>query len=256
MHTKLIQDQIAREINKIDYIYDDYDRDLLAKMFKRIRQSVGAQYNYLAEIALHPTPNASTIVLPFFEQFHSESVRAFLLPQITLDNPKLYGEVIYNGYIKFKNSSCYISDKGRPAPTHIFSRYDKALIKTKPHALKWELFSLAKNPRDIIYLPSTMKTLASWRFQEMGEQVNRYFSAMTMSDLEFGFTKTLEDSYPTLHFMRRQLLFFAITCSPYYPTEQTVSNLRVWITSTDLDIRNAAKKALKVIDEERVDGFM
>ena len=119
MKSVLLQELIKREMHQTDFIYNDDDRAILSRMFDDLNSKTGANYHYLAEIAFQLAPNIGTIILPYFDLFHSESVRAYLVPQLVFDKIPSCDSVIYNGYLRFKQSSFYIPEKGKSCPTEI-----------------------------------------------------------------------------------------------------------------------------------------
>lgn len=254
MKSVLLQELIKREMHQTDFIYNDDDRAILSRMFDDLNSKTGANYHYLAEIAFQLAPNIGTIILPYFDLFHSESVRAYLVPQLVFDKIPSCDSVIYNGYLRFKQSSFYIPEKGKAAPTHICTRYDQAFKTLKPKKLKDELGQLANHPRDIVYLPFTMKMLASWKYPDLEKQIVRYFSAMTLPSEEFGIPKETEYFFPTISFMRKQLLLYAISCSVYYPSSEIKEHLQSLLTYHDSDIQMAAKKSFKKVSSIRSIG--
>ena len=245
MYTRFIQYQIDQEIAKTEYVYDEADGALLREMFEKMNCQCGSSYHYLAEIVFHLTPGASWIVLEYFERFHSEGVRAFLLPQLLYDKNLPDARIILDGYLRFKNSPDYISGKDKPAPVYISASYDSALKKLKPKKLKAELEALVAYPRDVVYLPFTMRMLASWRSPVVEQQLRRYFDPTTISVQEFGLPEDSAHFFPPVSSMRKELLFFAIACSVYYPSVENITNVRQFLVSDDQNLRIAAQKAMK-----------
>ena len=249
MYTRFIQYQINQEIAKINYVYDEADGTLLREMFEKMNRQCGSSYHYLAEIVYHLTPGASRIVLEYFDRFHSEGVRAYLLPQLLLDKNLPDARIILDGYLRFKHSPDYISGKDKPAPAYISTRYDDALKKLKPKKLKAELEAFAACPRDVVYLPFTMRMLASWRSPVVEQQLRRYFDPATISAQEFGLPEDSGDFFPSVSSMRKELLFFAIACSVYYPSDENIGNVQKLLVSDDQNLRMAAKKAMKKLSQ-------
>jgi hypothetical protein len=247
MYTKMVQDRINKELAKIDYVYDEIDGSLLREMFEKINDQCGSSYHYLCEIANRLTPNASKIVLEYFDRFHSEGVRAFLLPQLLYDKNFPDARIILNGYLRFKNSPEYISGKDKPSSAYIYVRYDNALKKLKPKKLKTELESFVAYPRDVIYLPFTMRMLASWKSSAVEAQLGRYFNPTKITAQEFGLPEDSADFFPPVSSMRKELLFFAIAASVYYPSRENIANVQKYLVSDDQNLRMAAQKAIKKI---------
>lgn len=246
MKTKFIQDQIYKEQHQIDYLYDSGDRALLQELFSCLNRTLGSDYHYLAEIAYQCVPGGSSIVQSFFDRFSSEGVRAYLLPQLLLDKPLSCDKAVYNGYLRFKNSDAYIAEKGTPAPAHIYASYDNAFKALKPKRLQNELICFANCPRDVVYLPFTMKMVASWRPPDFEKLIIRYLSATKMTQREFGGSI---DSLPNLDYMRKQVLFTAISCAAFYPSERIIELLQGFLNDEDENIRFSSQKALKKIEK-------
>ena len=252
MYTKMMQNRIDDELAKIDYVYDEADGKTLHEMFEKISCQCGVSYHYLSEIANILTPNASKIVLEFFDRFQSEGVRAFLLPQLLYDYGKSFPDpkIILNGYLRFKQSPVYISEKGKSSPAYIYARYDNALKKMKPKKIKTGLEALVACPRDVIYLPLTMRMLASWKSSAVEAQLSRYFYPATITAQEFGLPEDAVDFFPPVSFMRKELLYYAIASSVYFPTEENIANVQKYLVSDDQNLRMAAQKAMRKISPE------
>ena len=244
MYRQFIQYQISQEIAKTDFFYDEADGNLLREMFEKMNRQCGSNYHYLAEIAYHLTPGASQIVLEYFDRFHSEGVRAFLLPQLLYDKNVPDARIILDGYLRFKSSPDYISGKDQPAPLYISARYDNALKKLKPKKLKAGLEELVVCPRDVVYLPFTMKMLASWKSSAVEMQLSRYFDPMTIPTQEFGLPEDSAHFFPPVSSMRKELLYYAIACSVYYPSDENITNVQKLLVSDDQNLRLAAQKAM------------
>ncbi|MBR0481927.1 MAG: hypothetical protein IJJ48_05600, partial [Firmicutes bacterium] len=62
----------------------------------------------------------------------------------------------------------------------------------------------------------------------------------------------VDNCYPPLSFIRRELKFTAINGLRYYPSENTLKSLRDYENDPDKDIRMAAQKSLEYIKKHHI----
>ncbi|MBQ7246600.1 MAG: hypothetical protein IJS22_00710 [Lachnospiraceae bacterium] len=229
------------ERNGTEYRCPQDDRVLLCEMMKEINTNLGTDFRYIAEIDACDISGSGRIMVGYFNRFQSESVRAYLIPQIVSDQVPRCEEIIFLGYLHFKQSDEYISEVGKPAPAHIYVRYDNAFRRLKPRRLKTELFNLISNPRDAFYLPLTTRMLASWKLSGLECVLISYMNGAKYEDA--GLPNDTEGYFPPLHFINRELCFTAIDALKYYVSEANLSVIKKYIDSPDKDIANAARKS-------------
>lgn len=248
---KLLVEFIEREKAGQDFVCPVEDRPTLLQMLNEINAKCNANINYLAELdALHVI-GAGEIICNYIDKFTSESVKAYLIPQLTFDKIKNCDIIILQMYLHFRESKEYISEPEKPSPSHICSRYDNAFYKLKSKRIVTSLLGILHSPRDLFYLPLTAKMLASWRVAEFEPVLINYLipNAITMQDV--GLYEDGRIYYPPFDFIHREIKFSAINGLGYYHSEETVNMLYTYTSDTDKDIQLAASKAYrKVISKQ------
>ena len=251
-YTKVLIDLIKDEIDGEDYNYSKQDGLVLRRLLDEINKKNGTRYQYLAEIDEFDISGSGKIMVQYLDEFQSESVRCYLIPQIVSDKVDNCAEIVLKAYLHFKQSEEYISLPGMPAPAHIYVRYDNAFTKMKSRRIKRELLSLAYSPRDAFYLPLTMRMLASWKIPEMKDIMIGYVMGNIITHESVGLPLCSDNYYPSFDFMKRELIFTALTCLKYYPSEATVEIIYNCLNDSDKDIRIAARKSLSYIEKHQV----
>lgn len=240
----IVRRNIKKEQEYKDFIFCDADNATLQVMLNEINM-LGYDFNYLAELEAYRIPGAGDIVTKHIDLFVDEATRAYLLHHIVSDKVPDCDSIILSLYLHFKASNSYVSSTHYSAPAHICARYDNAFKLLKPKRIKTELVKLARNPRDVFYLPFTMRMLASWKIPEMNNifinllddsQVTMHDLGMSEDDDRFHFSSYM--------YIKQQLKFIAIDGLKYYPTSGTLEVLRNQLNSSDKDIVNAAKKVI------------
>lgn len=245
----VLKDAIKNEKLGRDYIYGDLDRKILQSMLHEINQITNINIHYLAEIDAFTINGAGNIMARYINQFESETIRAYLVPQIVSDKVENCDRLILDLYLHFKKSDAYISNADVPAPAHIYVRYDNAFKRLKPQKLKKDLMELAFNPRDAFYLPFTVQMLASWKIPELKNALALYLDGTSITAQSVGLRDTDEKFYPPLAWMKRELRFTAIHGLRYYPTADTIALIEPYVADVDSSVRAAAKKTLKVLKQ-------
>lgn len=248
-YDKELLDSIERERIGSDYFCQLDDKKILTTMIDKINENCGTSIRYLAEIDAFNIPGSGTIMVQYLNQFQSESIRSYLIPQIVSDRVKDCAKIVLLSYLHFKDSDEYISAPGEPAPAHIYVRYDNAFRTLKPKKLKYELVSLAYNPRDAFYLPFTMRMLASWRIPDLDGVFASYMGDDKVTHESVGLPEQAENSFPSLSFMKRELKFTAIDCMKYYPSVRNLQLIICHLDDPDKDIGFAARRALRFIEK-------
>lgn len=251
LYNKVVLDGIEREKAGTDYFCVGTDKEILQTLLKEINEYAGTDLHYLAELDMYTIPGAGGIISRYIQSFSAESVRGYLLHHLISDKIKDCDKLVLNLYMHFKLSDEYISEPGFPAPAHIYARYDKAIKTLKPKRLKNDLMQLAYHPRDVFYLPFTMKMLASWKIPEIKELFILYSSETNISERDVGITDNGEVYFPPFTFIKRELRFTAIDGLRYYPSTETIETIRKYTTDSDLDISLAAKKTLRMLERSR-----
>ena len=235
----LLRLSIEEERSGKQYSCSEGDKDLLRAMMKEINSCFGTKLHYLAELDHYHIKGSGEIVAKYIQSFQSESVKAYLIPQMVLDKTQDCDLLIYQLYMHFKASDAYRAKPGKPSPAHIFVRYDNAFRQLKPKRLKAELLALAGHPQSAFYLPLTMRMLASWKLPATEEILLSYLDGSKITAESVGLPPEEEHRFP---FIRRELKFTAIEGLKYYPTERNTALIRSYTNDPDKDISMAAKK--------------
>lgn len=246
-YSKVLIDSIEREKKGLDYICPKADKALLQKLLDEINRYAGTNYHYLAELDAFNISGAGSIVAKYITEFSSEDVKGYLIPQMVSDKIKDCDKLIFQLYMQFRLSDEYVAKPGESAPAHIYVRYDNAFKILKPKRLAKDLIELAHSPRDAFYLPFTMRMLASWKMPEMKNLLLSYATNDSFSAQDVGIYDSEQPYFPSLEFMKRELIFTAIDGLKYYPSAEVRDIIISLATSADKDIQSAAKRTLKAL---------
>lgn len=255
-YSRVLKDSIEREKSGTDYFCTEEDKALLNELCKEINKCMGTDFHYLAELDTFNIPGAGEIIAKYITKFSSEGVRSYLAPQMAADRIKDCDKLILQLYLHFKSSDKYIAKPGETAPAHIYVRYDNALWQLKPKRLKKDLLQLAYNPRDVHYLPFTMRMLASWKIPEMKELLINYAKADSFTPQDVGIYDCEKPFYPPFDFIKREVTFTAIDGLKYYPSVETFEILSSFAAGKDKDIRAKALKTIAALTKNGVVDFL
>lgn len=245
----LLQRSINDEIAYKDFIFNDADYRLLQMMISEIN-TLGYDVHYLAEIEAFRLPGLGEIIKKYINKYNSEATRAYLIPQMILDKVDDCAKLVLDLYLHFKHSDEYISKPEKPAPAHIYVRYDNAFKRLKPKRLKKQLIKLVSNPRDAFYLPFTMRMLASWKEEEIKYMLISYLDESSITAESIGlYDEENRPFFPSLASVRRELKFTAIDGLRYYPSIEIMELIKPYTIDSDLDVRAAAERTVKALEK-------
>lgn len=246
-YSKVLIDNIEREQKGLDYICPKADRELLHKLLDEINIYTGTNYHYLAELDAFNISGAGSIVAKYITEFSSEGIKGYLIPQMVSDKIKDCDKLVFQLYMHFRLSEEYIAKPGEPAPAHIYVRYDNAFKNLKPKRLAETLVELAHNPRDAFHLPLTMRMLASWKLPEMKNLLLSYAVNDSISAQDVGIHDGEQLYFPSVESIKRELIFTAINGLKYYPSAEVTDVITSLTSSSDKDIKLAAKRSLMAL---------
>lgn len=247
-YSKVLLDSIDREKAGLDYICSEQDRTILDKMFTEINTTLNTNFHYIAEIDSFNIPGSGPIMAQYILKFSSESIRAYLTPQIVFDRVSGVDDLVVDLYRKFKSSREYISPADEPAPAHIYSRYDTAINTLKPKKLKLDLLEVVNTPRDIFYLPLTAQMIASWKLMEFKDLLLYCIRKGGISIEDIGLPDDNRTYYPSFEVVKRQLKFIVINSLKYYSTNDVLDFLST-ITDNDPDLDICIKRTISYISK-------
>ena len=118
-YNKVLLDSIDRERKGVDYFCPESDKIVLKKMIDKINKCCGTDFHFLAEIDAFNIPESGTIMLQYLDQFQSESIRSYLIPQIVSDRVQDCARIVLASY--FFNKSSMV--KKLPKDFDIFSLF-------------------------------------------------------------------------------------------------------------------------------------
>lgn len=245
LYSTVLQYLIDREKAGTDYIYSDNDKSILLSMMDIINNKLGTRIQYLAELDAHQLPGAGEIVKSYIHRFESESVKSLLIPHLVFDKVDECDRLLLRMYQDFCKSDAYISGPNKPAPAHIYVRYDNGFRNLKSKRISNELMEVVSSPRNAFYLPYTVRMLASWKKPQLYELLLRYASGSCVLPRDVGLPENNEGYAPPFEFILRELRFTGIYGLRYYPTCEAINALKAYSLEEDADISNAAKKILK-----------
>ena len=248
-HNRVLKDSIEREIAETDYIYKGEDKALLLSLMDRINSERGTNIQHLAELDSFHIRGAGEIIAQYINRFSSEAVKAYLIPQLVLDKVKDCDKIILQSYLQFQESNEYISLPGKPAPAHIYVRYDNAFRKMKSKRIVDDLLRIITYPRNAFYLPLTVNMLASWKTLALKNVLLMYATPNNISMQDVGISKDGQSYFPPFSYICRELRFTAINGLRYYPSDETLNTIRACMCDLDPDIRCAARKVMNKISK-------
>lgn len=243
-HNKVLLDSIEREKAKLDYFYSENDRRILDKMFDDINSVLHTNIHYLAEVDAFDIVGAGSIMIKYIYDFESESIRAYLIPQIVSDKVDNVEELIVDLYKKFRASSEYISTANKPAPAHIYTRYDTAISRLKPKKIKIALMDIIHTPRDVYYLPLTVRMLASWKMAQLKDLLLYCVRDGGITHEDVALANDSENYYPSFDVINRQLKLIAISNLKYYPSREILKFLLNFSVGDDSDLNACVEKSI------------
>lgn len=249
-YQSVLLSSIEREKAGKDYQCSENDRKLLKDLFNDINKYASTNFHYLAELDTFTINGISPIAIKYIDKFKSETIRKILMQQVVADKIKDCDKLVLKWYLHFKESEEYISKPNMPSPAHIHVSYDNVFTKLKPKRLTKELLNLSYNPRDFHYLPLTMSMLASWKLPEFRDLLISYLDDEKIKAEDVGLNEDFDNVYPSLSTIRMDAKFTAIKGLRYFPSEDTRVIIMGYINDSNSDIRDLAKKTLKVIEKK------
>ena len=229
-----------------EYVTTGADKDRLIALMKEVRSKTGKDIQYLAQLDNLQIYGIGEIVGQYIGAFESEFVKSCLLDFLVEDRIEDCGQRIYQMYLHFKTTDTYLSSSGKSAPLGITVRYDNAFKRLKPKKLKNELCALVNYPRDVFYLPLTMRMLASWKMPELEMLLKYYLDTTNITPQSVG----LPASTPTLDFLKKEIRFTAIHGLRYYPSNENCEIISQFLQFENPDVVIAAKKTLDYMKKQ------
>ena len=239
MNNMVVAELIKNEKAGKGYAVPGEDRAVFDAMLDELNKATGLNIKYLAQIDSYTIPGSGEVFDKYIDRIKSESVRAFLLPNMCIDGISDKDNRILDLYLHFKNSDEYTSLPGIPNPAHIYVRYDNMLCKSKSKKFAKKMIELIKSPRDVFYLPFTTRKIASWKFPEVKDILISYLKEDSITEENFKLTESAE----FFEWANKQITIGAILDLKYYSETDVLSVIEPFVNSGDKGISLAAKKS-------------
>ena len=231
--------------------YTIHDQELMEKMCKEINDSLSCsiKLEHISQFHHYHIIGSGEIVKNYVKKFDSEYIRAELMLQMVHDHIEGCAELIYEMYLNFKESEWYLTGGVEG------SLYDNAFWRLKPKRLRKNLVDFAYYPRDVYYLPLTIRMLCSWKLPEMEERLYFYADEMNITAEMVGLSSDgTERNQQELSWIRRQTSFLPFTGLKYYPSEKAEAFIQKWLDGSDKDKKMAAIKTYKYWKKRGIAG--
>lgn len=238
MNNMVVAELIKNEKSGKGYVVPDEDRAVFEAMLDDLNKVTGLNIKYLAQIDSYNIPGSGEVFNKYIDRIKSESVRAFLLSNMCVDDIPDKDNRMLDLYLHFKNSNEYTSLPGATNPAHIYVRYDNMLYKSKSKKFARKMIELIKSPRDVFYLPLTTRKIASWKFPEVKDTLFTYLKKDIITEESIRLT----ESSDFFEWAKKQITIGAIRNLKYYPHADTLSVIESFVNSGDKDISAVAKK--------------
>ena len=160
MNHYLLDLAIEDEALGLSYKKSSYDLPILKQLLSEINIQNNLNLRYLAQLDLLKIENINHIIIKYIYEFESSHIKAILLKQLFMGNDFEKIDIAIKLYNDFKQSKDYISEIDLPAPNHIISIYDNLFSNLNSKSDKEKIQILFTNPRDLYYLPLTVKLLS------------------------------------------------------------------------------------------------
>lgn len=193
---------------------------------------------------------AGEIVAGYVNRFTSHIVRTALLFHLVGDRKYSCSRIencesmIWNLYIQYKNSPCYINNS-------VQMDFDEAFVKMKSKKIMDEMLSLAQSPLDFCWLPRTMLMLARWKIPSVGELLEYYVDhpeviqeQLRNSDISGRYSDE-ESIQKLLSRWNGQGRYTAIIGLKYFPSQRVVTKLKLLEAQIDAQLKEKLSAGVK-----------
>lgn len=218
LYNRILIDNINLEKKFERYVYNIHDKKIISLMLEDINTIHNMSYSYLAELLFAHPKSVADIIYKYIWEIQSLSTKAYLVPLILVDKKaKNKDLILLKLYKEFRNSTEYIALPGKPAPSHIYVRYDNAFSSISLKNIISEIVSLLQEPRCAFYLPLTMQKLSKAQNPEVYELLQKYLNASELNPSDFNLPiHTDEECYPSYDYMKNQLANMSKMFLEYY----------------------------------------
>ena len=217
LYNRILVDDINLEKKFERYVHNIHDKKIISLMLEDINTIHNMSYSYLAELLFAHPKSIADIICKYIWEIQSLSTKAYLVPLILADKKVKNKDLIFlKLYMEFRNSPEYIAPPGKPAPAHIYVRYDNAFSSISLKNIISEIVSLLQEPRNAFYLPLTMQKLSKAQNAEVYKLLQKYLNASELNPSDFNLPIHTEEYYPPYDFMKKQLVEMSQMFLKYY----------------------------------------
>lgn len=244
MNNYLLDLAIEDEALGISYKKSTYDLQILKQLLAEINMQKNLNLKYLAQLDLLKIDNINHIIMKYLYDFKSSHIKAILLKQLFLGNDFEKVEIAIKLYNEFRNSIDYISEVNYSAPNHIVTIYDNLLSSLVTKADKEKIVTLFQSPRDMFYLPLTIKILSKSKNEVIKDLLTKCLNPSYITR-KIGKEYDNECYDPSLSEIKYKLTLLCLDCLKYYRDEQVIILVQKFEIHKDQAIQKQAIKTLK-----------
>ena len=250
MNNYILDLAIEDEALGISYKKNPYDRELLKQLLSEINLQNNTNYRYLAQLDILIIENINHIIIKYIHEFKSSHIKAILLKQLFYGNDYEKIDIAIKLYNEFKESKDYISDISYPAPNHIITIYDNLLSNLSNKTDKEKISCIFDNPRDLYYLPLTVKQLTKIKNNKVKEILTKclnpgYITRKIGSEFK-------DDNYdPSLSVLKYKLTLLSLECLKYYHEDAIYELIKKFESHKEKEFQIKAINTLKHLDKQK-----
>lgn len=235
---------IEDEALGISYIKNSYDKSILKQLLSEINQQNNTNYKYLAQLDILIIKNINHIIMKYIYEFKSSHIKAILLKQLFYGDDYEKIDIAIKLYNEFKESNEYVSNINYSAPTHITIIYDNLLSNINNKMDKEKISFLISNPRDVYYLPLTVKALSKIKNNNIKEILVKSLNPSYITR-KIGSQYNDENYDPPLSLIKYKVTLLSLECLKYYHDESIFESIKKFENHKDKEIQKQAVKTLK-----------
>jgi len=243
MNNYLLDLAIEDEALGISYRKCSYDNEILKQLLSEINIQNNLKLKYLAQLDLLKIDNINHLIIKYIYEFKSSHIKAILLKQLFLGDDFEKVDIAVKLYNEFKESKEYISEINESAPNHIITIYDNLLSNLTSKTDKDKLQVIFTNPRDLYYLPLTIKSLSKSKNTNIKNILMKCLNPSYITR-KIGKEYNDENYDPSLSIIKYKLILNSLECLKYYHEEEVIELIQKFENNKDLSIQKQAIKTL------------
>ena len=248
MNNYILDLAIEDEVLGISYRKNSYDKEILKQLLSEINLQNNTNYRYLAQLDILVIQNINHIIVKYINEFKSSHIKAILLKQLFYGDDYEKIDIAVQLYNEFKNSCDYAPDINYPAPSHIVTIYDNLFSNLSNKTDKEKIVSIFENPRDLYYLPLTVKVLSKMKNTKVKEILMKCLNSSYITR-KVGKEYNDEKYDPSLSLIKQKLTILSLECLKYYHDNETYNLIKKFENHKDSDFQKQALKTLKHLEK-------